>query len=333
MKESDIRPDELAALIEQYAREDKQYLTERQRDFVTVPCPACGAAEGSYRFDKFEIRYEECRSCRTVFASPRPTAEILKEYYRRSKNYRFWNSHVFPASEEARRKNIFGPRVEMLEEYCVRFEVRRGVMLEVGAGFGTFCQEVIRRRLFDRVIAVELTPDLAERCRRRGIEVIESPIEEVAPEVVKADVLASFETIEHLFNPYQFLTACRQRINPGGVLVLSCPNMLGFDTMTLGPLSKSVGGEHLNLFNPRSMARLLSRAGFEVLSLDTPGKLDAELVRKAIFDGRYTVKDQPFLAYVLLDEWETLGDPFQAFLSAHGLSSHMVAVARNIEVK
>lgn len=333
MKESDIRPDEFEKLNEQFAREDKQYLIERQRDFVTVPCPACGAVAGSYRFEKFKVRYEECRSCRTVYANPRPTAEILKEYYRSSRKYSFWNSHIFPASENARREIIFRPRVEVLEQYCVRFDVGRDVLLEVGAGFGIFCEEVTRRGLFDRVVAVELTPDLAERCRSRGIEVIESPIEEVDPQVVKADVIASFETIEHLFDPHGFVSTCRERIKPNGLLVLSCPNMLGFDTMTLGPISKSVGGEHINMFNPGSMARLLSRAGFEVLSLDTPGKLDAELVRKAILDGRYEVKDQPFLTHVLVDEWEALGGPFQEFLSANKLSSHMVAVARNSEVK
>ena len=36
----------------------------------------------------------------------------------------------------------------------------------------------------------------------------------------------------------------------------------------------------------------------------------------------------PFLQRVLIDEWDRLGEPFQDFLAAHGLSSNMWLVAR-----
>jgi hypothetical protein len=36
----------------------------------------------------------------------------------------------------------------------------------------------------------------------------------------------------------------------------------------------------------------------------------------------------PFLRRVLIDEWDRLGWPFQQFLAANGLSSHMWVVAR-----
>ena len=58
----------------------------------------------------------------------------------------------------------------------------------------------------------------------------------------------------------------------------------------------------------------------------TPGVLDAELVRKPALAGE--IELDPFLRRVLLTEWERLGEPFQDFLAANGLSSNMWLIAR-----
>ena len=53
-----------------------------------------------------------------------------------------------------------------------------GTLFDVGAGFGTFCEEVDRLGAFDRVVALEPEPHLAETCRGKGLEVIEAPVEQ-----------------------------------------------------------------------------------------------------------------------------------------------------------
>lgn len=72
--------------------------------------------------------------------------------------------------------------------------------------------------------------------------------------------------------------------------------------------------------------RLLERHGFEVLESEMPGRLDAEFVREAALKNEVTL--DPFLQRVLVDEWVRLGWPFQQFLAAQGLSSHMWIAAR-----
>jgi len=54
--------------------------------------------------------------------------------------------------------------------------------------------------------------------------------------------------------------------------------------------------------------------------------LDAELVRKEALDGSIVLDS--FLQQILIDRWDELGGPFQEFLAAHKLSSHMWLVAR-----
>jgi SAM-dependent methyltransferase len=187
---------------------------------------------------------------------------------------------------------------------------------------------VRRTGLFQRIVAVEPTPDLAETCRARGLEVVQSPVEEIEPGAVAADVVASFEVLEHLFSPRQFLEGCHRLLSPGGILVLTCPNVKGFEIEVLQERSGAVDTEHLNYFHPASLTRLLADCGYEALAVETPGKLDVELVRQQALAGHLDLSARPFLSRVLVEEWDGLGGPFQRFLAENGLSSHMWAVGR-----
>jgi len=328
LKETDIRPDDLKReQLERFAA-DIRRLIARKDEFVTVSCPACAASAASVAFHKFDLTYRQCEQCGTIYVSPRPTPAILEHYYRTSENYQYWNTHTFPASEAARREKIFRPRAQRLIGLCKGYGVNPGTFLEVGAGFGTFCEEMLASKFFTRVLAVEPTPDLAATCRKKGIEVLDRPVEQLQFDHGTADVVAAFEVIEHLFSPRQFLDACRGLLTQGGVLVLTTPNVEGFDVKLLAEASDTFDVEHLNYFHPESISGLLTSCGFQVLEVLTPGELDAELARKKILAGERDLAGQPFLKRVLIDEWDRLGAPFQAFLSENRLSSHMWVVAR-----
>lgn len=325
--ENDIRPDELMRENDRLHAEDLRWLLARRDRFVAVSCPACGADVPRPLWDKDGYAYSCCDSCGTGYLNPRPEQALLEEYYRHAANYRFWQEKVFPASETVRLEQIVRPRLHRIVELCEMHGVVQGTMVEVGAGFGTFCCEAAASGCFSRVVAVEPTPAHAEACRQRQIEVIELPVEKAElPE--GADLVASFEVIEHLFDPGAFLRGCARILKPGGLVVITCPNLYGFDVSTLGAVSQVVDPEHLNYFHPDSLSALFAKSGLEVLELATPGKLDAEIVRKRSLAGLFDLSTQPFLRRVLIDEWERCGQPFQHFLADTLLSSHMWIIGR-----
>lgn len=258
--------------------------------------------------------------------NPRPSPEVMGSYYENSENYRYWADHIFKASEAARREKIHRPWLGRILDYCAKYAIDSGTLLEVGPGFGTFAALAKESGRFRDVVVVERTPEMAAACRERGLRVIEKPIEDA--ELPPVDVAAAFEVVEHLFAPETFLIQCARVLRPGGLLVISCPNGEGFDISVLGNISLAVDPEHVNLFNPRSLSLLVEKCGFEVLEAETPGRLDAEFVRQAVLDENFDISDQPFLKRVLIDEWNRLGWPFQRFLAEHGLSSHMWLAAR-----
>jgi 2-polyprenyl-3-methyl-5-hydroxy-6-metoxy-1,4-benzoquinol methylase len=324
LSEKELCPEELLKEQEAAFARDIKRLHLRQSEFVKVFCPACTAAIASPVFKKYGFLFNRCNKCNTIYMSPRPSPDIMRDYYSHSENYSYWAKYIFPASEVSRREKIHKPWFDRVVDYCDRFGIHKGKLVEIGPGFGTFSELATVSGLFSHVLAVEPTPEMAAACRARGVEVIEKRIEEVLDaDLCDADVLVSFEVIEHLFDPAVFIRQCARLLRPGGLLVLSCPNGLGFDISLLGGNAIAVDAEHVNLFNPTSLTRLLENSCFSVLEASTPGRLDAELVRDAVLKGEFDLSSNPFLHRVLIDEWEKLGWPFQQFLAANGLSSHM----------
>lgn len=326
--ETEIRPDDLMAGQQQRTLNDAKLLLKHEAQFVQIACPACNVKEQAKSFVKFGLRHVYCGKCHTTYVSPRPRPEHLAEYYEKSEDWAYWSKYVFPASERARRDKVFIPRVRALIEMCRKFGTRTGTLAEVGAGFGIFCDEIKKTGAFGRVIAIEPNPDLARNCRNRGIETLEQPFDEVAIDEGSLDVLASFEVIEHLFDPRAFLRKCHALLAPEGLLVISTPNSSGFDAIVLGEKWGSFDLGHLNLFNLDSLSELLQASGFRVIERTTPGKLDAELVRKEVLEGTFNLANQPFLREILVDRWQQAGAGFQRFLSDNLLSSHMVFAAQ-----
>jgi 2-polyprenyl-3-methyl-5-hydroxy-6-metoxy-1,4-benzoquinol methylase len=323
LRENEIRPQEFMEREAQLFDEGIRKLLELKEGFVWVPCPVCDNVNTKKKFEKSGQQFDICQSCQTVFINPRPTPEMLSQYYNDSEYYKYWNDFIFPSSEPNRREKIFKPRAQRLAQIISTLSLQPKVLLEVGAGFGTFCEEAKKLDIFDRIIAIEPTPKLAQTCRNRGIEVLQLPVEKVEFDRTAIDVIASFEVIEHLYSPKDFIDHCARLLQPDGLLVLTCPNVHGFDIEVLQEKSISIDPEHLNYFHPESLSLLLNKHGFEVLECKTPGKLDAELVRKKVLDKEYDLSDQPFLKRILIDEWDELGDKFQRFLAENMMSSHM----------
>ena len=325
LSEHELCPDDLLAGQEAAFARDIARLHARG-DLVHVACPACGTDAPVSAFEKFGFSFQRCPECRTIYMSPRPSEAAMADYYANSENYAYWAKHIFPASEVTRREKIHKPWLDRVIGYIEHHNVPRGALVEIGPGFGTFAALAAASSAFSRVVAIEPTPEMAAACRARGVEVVQKRIEDAGSEVTAASVVCAFEVIEHLFDPARFVKAVYRLVAPGGLMVLSCPNGEGFDIAMLGAGSLAVDAEHVNLFNPASLRRLVKAAGFEVLTVQTPGRLDAEFVREAALKGE--VRLDPFLHRVLVEEWERLGWPFQMFLAEQRLSSHMWLAAR-----
>ena len=330
--ENDIRPYQLLREQKKRFQIDINNIKKRIHEFCFVNCPSCNANNYKLKFKKFNFQYVACQNCETSYVNPRPTPEIIKWYYTNSENYKFWNKYTFPLSEKSRIKSIIKPRINRILEICEKENVKKDLFVEVGPGFGTFGQELIKTNYFSKFLAIEPMPDLAETCRKKGLDVIEENIEDIKLNSVKATVIGSFEVIEHLFSPLEFLKGINKQLKKDGLIFITCPNINGFEVKTLGKISDTYDIEHLNYFSIESLSSLIEKSGFKVIQTMTPGLLDADIVRKKINLGQKKISNKNFLHSILIKEWDQLGNSFQKFLSENKLSTHMWIVAKKTQI-
>lgn len=328
MREEDIRP---ATLMEQFTallKRDAERLASGRAEFVEVACPFCASSSSSPAFEKDGFAYRSCAWCGSLYVSPRPTAAALMEHAASAEAARFWSTHLYRQTAEARREKIFRPRAQLVAEL-----VRDGVLqqaevaVDIGAGYGLFLLELAALGLFSRLLGIEPDARLAEICRGHGLAVVEKWIEDVGPNEVAADLATSFEVLEHVFAPAEFVAACARTLRPGGVLLLTTLTIGGFDLQVLGSDSRAISPpEHINFPSLGGIERLLARAGLQIVDLSTPGQLDVDIVRN-VAASKPDVPLPPFVRTLVQSDDRTRVD-FQAFLREHRLSSHVRCVAR-----
>jgi SAM-dependent methyltransferase len=326
LKESDIRNREAHNRYLELVGRDAEALALHADSFVAVPCPACAGTEADRAFVKMGFTYVQCRHCETLYVNPRPRFDQLTELYADSPSTRYWVEEFFAPMAEARRVKIFRPRATFITE---RFpQLSRGRVADVGAGFGLFLEELGARWPHAELVAIEPSSDMAGILRAKGLVVIERMLEDLRAGDGEFDLLTAFELFEHLHEPVGFLRALRSLLRPGGFVFLTTLNGQGFDIQVQWERSKAVSPpHHLNFINPRSMTRLLDRAGFVDVVVDTPGILDWDIVEGAMEnDG---IDPGRFFGLVARQATPGAKAALQQWITASGFSSHLRAVARN----
>jgi SAM-dependent methyltransferase len=325
VKEAEIRSRETHNRYLALVQADAERLAHNRAAFSNVPCPACGGSSHRKAFVKAGFTYAECADCETLFVNPRPSFATLAQLYEDSPSTKYWVDEFFRPMAEARRAKIFQPRASYVAS---RFpQLAAGRIGDIGAGFGLFLEEL--RGLWPKATALAIEPsrDMAAILREKKIPVLEQMLEDVPVADAGFDLLTAFELFEHLHEPQKFLSRMLELLKPGGYVYLTTLNGQGFDIQLLWEHSKSVSPpHHLNFINPRSMARLLERAGFVDVEVTTPGELDWDIVEGGWRAGE--ADPGRLFRTIATHAPDEAKRALQAWIRDHGFSSHLRAVAR-----
>ena len=99
------------------------------------------------------------------------------------------------------------------------------------------------------------------------------------------ELVIHFELIEHLSDPFQFMLSINKLLKSSGVHHFHTPNALGMDNVALGWNSTRLLAHaifppmHINAFTTQNIVHFALRTGFNIVSIDTPGKLDVDITR------------------------------------------------------
>ena len=158
-------------------------------------------------------------------------------------------------------------------------------VVDVGCGAGRL-GAAIKDRQVCRVVGIETAPAAAAAARPRLDRVLEGDLEDLdwpfPPHTFDAVVCG--DVLEHLRDPLAVLRRVRTWLRPGGVLVVSLPNVRHHSVvrgLLAGDWTYEPAGlldhTHLRFYTRREVEKLLFRAGFEVPPLvPVPGPGYAE---------------------------------------------------------
>lgn len=146
-----------------------------------------------------------------------------------------------------------------------------GVVLDVGCGAGLLGERLLTSGTATRVIGVEVHRSAAAAACERLSQVIVGDVSSptVVDELPEVDVLVAADVLEHLVSPGEVLRALARKLRPGGVWLVSVPNVRHFSVLRDLVFRddweyQDVGicdATHLRFFTRRSLLRLCEEAG------------------------------------------------------------------------
>jgi len=201
-------------------------------------------------------RLMHCRRCDVIYASPVPDISELESAY---------EAAAFDSQQEA--AYAAKTYINLLRSVCDRLPDRVGA-LDIGAGDGAFCGK-LKSIGFSNVTGLEpssapiaAAPENLRACLRQ---------EMFAPGLFPPEqfsLVTCFQTIEHVSSPAQLCREAVRLLKPGGALCLVAHNRRALSCRLLGRRSPIFDIEHLQLFSPKSLQRLLAEAGLRSIVVE-----------------------------------------------------------------
>lgn len=218
-------------------------------------CPVCDSKKSAGKILLENYEYLKCAACTAYYLSARlPEEKIFKIYS--DPNYYYgggagYNDYL--AQEKALTKTY----ENLLDEASLAYPLG-GDFLDIGCAYGFMLAAA--QKHFNQLIGTEMLSGIETYVQQRCPEAI---VCEKPPADGKFDCISLMQVIEHVYDPVAFLADLKNRLKPGGILLLSTPYADGAWHKILGkdwPLYKAP--EHVVLYNKKSLQTLAQKAGF-----------------------------------------------------------------------
>lgn len=253
-------------------------LTEDIRPPDQCPNPACGAWDittllqcaKTYRIGHIEgvarFRFARCRACELAYVDPQPHAEVLGAFY--PSDYAYWAMPGGTAWLGTRIKNSLAAwrcsrfvkrgllaftksAVARIAEIAARKDAsyslgiptgmpRSSKILDYGFGGGGFLM-ILRASGRENLYGydVEQNRHTRDKLRAAGVQAFCGDEFRRLPD--DFDCIRLEHVLEHLPDPIETLTTLRNKLKPGGFLVLTVPSIHAWE-----PLDQLAGSPHLD---------------------------------------------------------------------------------------
>lgn len=225
-------------------------------------CPLCEARDVRLITKAFDpCRVVRCRRCGLAYLSPRWTEDEIRSVYASDDYYK--DSDV-GYSDYQRQTEALRMTFRKFMGNLHRRGITGGRLLEIGCGFGYLLEAA--RPFFSFRAGTDYSPGAVREAARAADTVYLGGLEAIDPGE-RFDVVVLNQVIEHVYRPVAFLRELRERLSPGGRIVLATPDMNSPLRYLLGSRWPSYKiPEHVLYFDRASLTRTLREAGFDSIA-------------------------------------------------------------------
>jgi SAM-dependent methyltransferase len=249
-------------------------------------CPLCQTDSTSVLVDAVQdyeygapgdYTWRRCDECGLVRIDPMPSPEVLARAYPPD-----YHAYVPPSSALSR--SVMARTLAATAAAMVKRLPAGGTILDVGCSNGALLAAI--GRLGDyRLLGVEYNAKAAAEAQSRGIETWRGDLGDAPFEPESVDLVTLQHVLEHVFDPAATLDSVSNLLKPGGRVIGELPNIDCWDYQIFG---RAWGGghvpRHLWHFTPKTLRRLLERAGFADV-----------VIRPALHTGHWALSIQNWL--------------------------------------
>jgi trans-aconitate methyltransferase len=145
--------------------------------------------------------------------------------------------------------------------------ISKGHLLDIGAGSGILVEQALLMGY--QAVGIEPSKWLCGKAREKGIPVQLGafPSEKLRE---RYDIITCIDVIEHVSNPFEFLSQIRSRMEANGVLAVVTPDVMSAFAKLFGWRWWHFRLAHIGYFSKKNFTHLAERAGFDVVSISSP---------------------------------------------------------------
>jgi 2-polyprenyl-3-methyl-5-hydroxy-6-metoxy-1,4-benzoquinol methylase len=223
-----------------------------------IKCPICLNTKLSYLKDYEKLYLLKCAKCNFIFDQRVPSSKELNDCY---SIYSY--STLRPVSKET--INSFNKLLDYFEKYR-----DTGNILDIGCGQGDFLFAARKRNW--NVYGSEYSKAATDLCEKRGIKMYKGHLTKNIFDNIKFDVISSFEVIEHINNPNDFMSLINHKLQDNGLVYCTTPNfnslLRNFEKDKFMMIAYP---EHISFYTKHSIKYLGMKNNFKSLKVKTTG--------------------------------------------------------------
>lgn len=194
-----------------------------------------------------------CRNCSQLFAKQIFDKEKLKFLY--SGSQQTYNDELDNITNSY--FNNFLPYTHHLLE--------KKLCIEIGCGSGFFLSKMLEFG-FNKIIGVEPSMHAIVKAEPKvKSHIFQGFFEDLNIDTNSADLICSFQTLDHIINPIKFLEKCHAVLKKNGIVYFITHNERSMQSLILGEKSPIIDVEHIYLFNKKTLKNALVKSGFTVI--------------------------------------------------------------------